>query len=240
MSKNSGPVKTTSLLDGRTVEYVEVHEEPLHVRQFSNEFVYVFKATLPCKGTVTQWHRHSNDTFFICIDGGKAIDLVSDKSEVLLDIEEGQMWWTFAKSAPYIHYVELLSCGPTVFIGLEVLAPPSVYSTGLLANTMPKGWLTIIEENNSSLGRIYSLEIPPGGSTDKAVCNWNCCGVVISLVDAPGVDGTGPFKGGVLSNRGACQWFAPRDKDSSLNVHVTNPGPVKYRAIVVELIACSK
>ncbi len=239
-SKNSGSARTTSLLDGRIVEYVEVHEEPLHVRQFSNEYVYAFKATLSCKGTVTQWHRHSNNTFFIGIDGGKVIDLVSDKPECLLDIQEGKMWWNFAKDAPYIHHIELLSCGPTICMGLEVLAHPPVYSTETLVNTMPKGWLTIMEESSSSLGRVYSLEIPPGGSTDKAVCNWKCCGVVTSLVDAPGIDGTGPFNGKELSKRGACKWFMPKDKDSSVNVQVTNPGPETFRAIVVELIGQSK
>ncbi len=55
-------------------------------------------------------------------------------------------------------------------------------------------------------------------------------------MDAPEVDGTGPFKGGGLSKRSAYKWFQPEENNSSLNVHVSNPGPVKYRAIVVELI----
>ncbi len=237
MSKKLGPtMKTTSLLDGRTVEYVEVHDEPLHVMQFSNEYVYAFKATLSCKGTTTQWHRHSNNTFFVGIDEGKLIDMVSDKPQCIFDIEKGKMWWSFAKSVPFIHHIELLSCGPTVCMGLEVLAPPPVYSTEPLVNTMPKGWLTIMEECSSSLGRVYSLEIPPGGSNNNTVCNWSGCGVVISLTDAPGVDGTGPFKGGDLSKRSACKWFQPEGNSSSLNVHVSNPGPISYRAIVVELI----
>ena len=36
------PKATT--FDGKLVEYVEVHDEPIHRRQFSNEYVYVYIA----------------------------------------------------------------------------------------------------------------------------------------------------------------------------------------------------
>lgn len=35
---------TTATFDGKQVEYVEVHDEPIHRRQFSNEYVYVYIA----------------------------------------------------------------------------------------------------------------------------------------------------------------------------------------------------
>lgn len=34
----------TTTFDGKQVEYVEVHDEPIHRRQFSNEYVYVYIA----------------------------------------------------------------------------------------------------------------------------------------------------------------------------------------------------
>lgn len=30
--------------DGKEVEYVEVHDEPIHRRQFSNDYVYIYIA----------------------------------------------------------------------------------------------------------------------------------------------------------------------------------------------------
>lgn len=34
----------TKTFDGKEVEYIEVHDEPIHRRQFSNEYVYVYIA----------------------------------------------------------------------------------------------------------------------------------------------------------------------------------------------------
>jgi hypothetical protein len=49
--------------------YVEVAEEPMHVEHFKNEHFRLYIATIP-PGESTLYHRHSEDTLYIVLDGG--------------------------------------------------------------------------------------------------------------------------------------------------------------------------
>ena len=51
------------------VEYVEVNDEPNHVERFKNDWVRVYMATI-ASGTKTLYHRHSENTLYIAIEGG--------------------------------------------------------------------------------------------------------------------------------------------------------------------------
>ena len=51
------------------VDYVEVNDEPVHVEWFRNESVRVYMATI-APGTKTLYHRHSENTLYIAIEGG--------------------------------------------------------------------------------------------------------------------------------------------------------------------------
>lgn len=42
--------------DGKEVEYVEVHDEPIHRRQFSNDYVYIYIAGIRQVGGVPGVH----------------------------------------------------------------------------------------------------------------------------------------------------------------------------------------
>lgn len=69
----------TTTFDGTEVEYVEVHDEPIHRRQFSNEYVYVYIAGIR-PGETSLWHRHSENTLYVCVEhGAAALNRPTDK-----------------------------------------------------------------------------------------------------------------------------------------------------------------
>ena len=51
------------------IDYVDVNDEPVHVEWFRNESVRVYMATI-APGTKTLYHRHSENTLYIAIEGG--------------------------------------------------------------------------------------------------------------------------------------------------------------------------
>lgn len=50
---------------------MEVHDEPIHRRQFSNEYVYVYIAGIR-PGETSLWHRHSENTLYVCVEHAAA------------------------------------------------------------------------------------------------------------------------------------------------------------------------
>ncbi|CAN0043470.1 unnamed protein product [Discosporangium mesarthrocarpum] len=64
--------------DGSLVDYVEVHDEPFHRRQFNNEYCWIYIACFQ-PGETSLWHRHSQDTLYICLQQVAAINRPTDK-----------------------------------------------------------------------------------------------------------------------------------------------------------------
>jgi len=55
--------------DIKSTGYVEVTKESLHTEIYKNEQVRVYIATIP-PGISTLYHRHSEDTVYIVLEGG--------------------------------------------------------------------------------------------------------------------------------------------------------------------------
>lgn len=69
----------TTVFGGKEVDFVEVHEEPLHRRQFSNDYCWVYIAGIG-PGETSLWHRHSANTFYVCVQHAcAALNRPSDK-----------------------------------------------------------------------------------------------------------------------------------------------------------------
>lgn len=88
----------TTTFDGVEVEYVEVHDEPIHRRQFSNEYVYVYIAGIR-PGETSLWHRHSENTLYVCVEhAAAALNRPTDKVRVSSRtfsplLRCPSMWW---------------------------------------------------------------------------------------------------------------------------------------------------
>ena len=57
------------LSDGRDIEYVDWLDEPHHHNLFENAHTRVYAADLP-PGVHTLYHRHKEDTVYVCLDDG--------------------------------------------------------------------------------------------------------------------------------------------------------------------------
>ncbi|CAM9837412.1 unnamed protein product [Scytosiphon promiscuus] len=225
---------TITTFDGKEVEYVEVHDEPIHRRQFENDYVYIYIAGIR-PGETSLWHRHSQNTFYVCVEhAAAALNRPSDKEPFLHHASPGDVWWAMSKSAPYVHQV----CLPpenkhtSHFFAMEILRPPPVSATRALEH---RCYNLRREDSRPGLARVYHFRLRPGESTGPHA--WGFCGVVLCLSDGGGrVEAEGGndgsdrvFGGGELSKVGGWKWV-----DGPVEVNARNGGSGVYEAYVVE------
>lgn len=75
----------TKIFDGSEVDYVEVHDEPIHRRQFNNDFCWIYIAGFQ-PGETSLWHRHSENTLYVCVKNAcAALNRPTDKVRTGLD-----------------------------------------------------------------------------------------------------------------------------------------------------------
>eukprot|EP00611_Tribonema_gayanum_P031415 TRINITY_DN907_c0_g1_i2.p1 TRINITY_DN907_c0_g1~~TRINITY_DN907_c0_g1_i2.p1 ORF type:complete len:240 (-),score=62.25 TRINITY_DN907_c0_g1_i2:394-1068(-) len=212
--------------DGEEIDYVSVHEEPMHKHQFDNEYVWCYRVGLE-PGKMCKWHRHSEDSFYVALTDGKALNRPCDRPEYVHPIKKFDQWWSMAKTNPIIHQVCLLAECPIAadFFALEILKSPPVTSDAPL--NCP-GY-TVDSEYSKDKARVYQLSLEPGQSTGMHKLNFY--GVVLSLSDGElSSEGDGsPFADGKLSKYGRFKWV-----EGPIEFSVKNEGEAVYKALVVE------
>jgi hypothetical protein len=83
-----------------------VHDEPNHKHQFDNEYVWSYIAGFQ-PGETCKWHRHSEDSFYVALTGGQALNRPSDKEEFVHTMHQGDKWWSLYKNKPFVHQVSV-------------------------------------------------------------------------------------------------------------------------------------
>ncbi|CAB1113091.1 unnamed protein product [Ectocarpus sp. CCAP 1310/34] len=216
--------------DGKEVEYVEVHDEPFHRRQFSNDYVYIYIAGFRrVPGETSLWHRHSENTLYVCVGhGAAALNRPTDKEPFVHHASPGDLWWAMSKSAPYVHQVCLLpeNTHNSHFFAMEILRPPPTCSRRALDH---RCYSLREEDSRPGLARVYDFRLEPGESTGPHTLGFS--GVVLCLSDGGGsleADG-GVFAGGELSKVGGWKWI-----DGPVSANARNAGGSVYQAFVVE------
>ncbi|CAM9411157.1 unnamed protein product [Choristocarpus tenellus] len=223
--------------DGTVVEYVEVHDEPIHRRQFDNEYCWIYIAGFR-PGETSLWHRHSEDTLYVSLNSVAALNRPTDKEPFVHHASHGDLWWSMCKLRPFVHQVCLLpeNLRPSQFYAMEILRPPPVGARSPLSH---KSYDLQLSHSRPGLARVYKLRLSPGESTGKHT--WGFYGVVISMSDGSvvdndeaGCDDGNPFKDGNMCKLGSWRWV-----EGPLTFSIHNVGTTVYEAIVVEWLLTS-
>jgi hypothetical protein len=82
----------------------QVYDEPLHIKQFSNEYAYCYKADIQ-PGESCMWHRHSQDSFYMSLAGAEAINKTTTAPDGSLVVSKGDKWWSLYAGKSMVHQV---------------------------------------------------------------------------------------------------------------------------------------
>jgi hypothetical protein len=169
-----------TLFDGSTASYVSVHDEPVHKHLFSKEgYVYAYCATFE-PGHTCLYHRHSEDTVYIGITGGQALNRPTTGPEFIHTIKQGDIWWAMGKSNPYVHQVMLLEDNPGIakFMGIECLHPSPLPSPPPLSSSL--AFCQLVADASNEKARVYTIDVP-AGTPESAPHELGFWGMVVRI-----------------------------------------------------------
>lgn len=139
---------------------VPIEKEPRHKLVFENDIVRIFDTRIPVND-VSQFHIHSFDSAFVCIDGGETqSEELGKPIQKRPPFKAGDTWYRPHASTPLTHRVSNL--GKTDFRVLDVeLRQPLVESDVAMAK-LPKEFVPVLDNERV---RITRLTLIPGAKT---------------------------------------------------------------------------
>ncbi|KAG5192524.1 hypothetical protein JKP88DRAFT_204144 [Tribonema minus] len=207
-----------------------VHAEPMHVKQFSNSWVYSYRVKL-VPGRPCEMHKHTEDTFYRALTDGPCKAKTAEGKEFDQDIKKGSQWWNLNKTeGPMVHQVTLAESFPhrSDFFALEFLKSPPIDGGEPLKHP---AYTLDTKYSREGTARVYHLEIGPGEST--GIHRWQFFAVVLSVSDGKlTTEGeNSPFLDKALQRYGGDMWV-----EGPVEFSVTNIGDQPYQALVIELL----
>lgn len=218
------PMHSLYCEDGEQINFVDWVDEPRHHLLFENEYTRIYFASFaPGEACSTLYHRHSEDTVYVCTSDGSAprgertskhedIDRILNQvvqpsgvqAPVPVRARKGLCFCFLHKAEHLIHRILTTphNTSEVRFVGAEVLNRPPVYSSGPLQH--PHYSL----EHESAPFRAYRLHLEPGQET--GVHKWMFSGVVFLLADLSMLEvfGTSPLSSpGADIGIGGAFWF---------------------------------
>ena len=141
---------------------VPIEKEPRHKLVFENELLRIFDTRIPVND-VSQFHTHSFDSAFVCIDGAETqSEELGKPIQKRPPFKAGDTWYRPHAKTPLTHRVSNLS--KTDFRVLDVeLRQPLVESDVAMAK-LPKEFVPVLDNDRV---RISRLTLIPGAKTPE-------------------------------------------------------------------------
>lgn len=141
---------------------VPIEQEPRHKLVFENDIIRIFDTRIPA-GDVSQFHIHSFDSAFVCINGGET------QSEELgkpitprPPFKVGDVWYRPHSTVPLTHRVSNLGKTDFRVLDVELRQPLQESDTGMAK--LPKEFVAVLENDRV---RISRLTLIPGAKTPE-------------------------------------------------------------------------
>jgi hypothetical protein len=202
--------------------YVAVRDEPRHRRRFEDDHVRVYDVLIP-PGDTTLYHHHTEDTFYVAVNGAIVRNQVWGSDEA----REGTAMAGTAmclghRARPLIHQVHNAGTAEMRLIGAEIKASPVVTSADPLDAL---GHRLTLERDRL---RVYELALEPGESTGEIEYRFSGLTVFLTIATVLVREGDG-------AERTLVQ--APADvvwRRDPTRLQLTNVGEAPWRAFVGE------
>ncbi len=141
---------------------VPIEQEPRHKLVFENEFIRIFDTRIPI-GDVSQFHIHSFDSAFVCINGGETqSEELGKPIQKRPPFKAGDVWYRPHATTPLTHRVSNL--GQTDFRVLDIELRQAPTESDIPMAKLPKEFIPVLENDRV---RISRLTLIPGAKTPE-------------------------------------------------------------------------
>ena len=213
------PTKTLALPTGETIEYVEVRDEPRHRHKFENERVRLYDVLIP-PGDTTLYHRHSENTVYVIIQGSRFRSQLAGGPPVENDLPLRAAFFETQAENPIIHQVSNIGDRTARLIGVEIYEKDETITREPFTaahSTLPAAFDVF---QSLSQVRIYRVYLAPGQSTGAFGAGFSSMMIFLN---------GGKLSSGVVKP-GDYQW-----SDGTEPQTLTNVGDTIFLAVLYEL-----
>lgn len=141
---------------------VPIEKEPRHKLVFENELLRIFDTRIPVND-VSQFHTHSFDSAFVCIDGAETQSEEWGKPiQTRPPFKPGDTWYRPHSTAPLTHRVS--NFGKTDFRVLDVELRQPLVQSDVAITKLPKEFVTLLENDRV---RVSRLTLSPSAKTPE-------------------------------------------------------------------------
>ena len=141
---------------------VPIEKEPRHKLVFENDLVRIFDTRIPVND-VSQFHTHSFDSAFVCIDGAETqSEELGKPIQTRPPFKPGDTWYRPHSTAPLTHRVSNL--GKTDFRVLDVELRQPLVQSDVAITKLPKEFVLLLDNDRV---RVSRLALSPGAKTPE-------------------------------------------------------------------------
>ena len=141
---------------------VPIEKEPRHKLVFENDLVRIFDTRIPVND-VSQFHTHSFDSAFVCIDGAETqSEELGKPIQTRPPFKPGDTWYRPHSTAPLTHRVS--NFGKTDFRVLDVELRQPLVQSDVAITKLPKEFVLLLENDRV---RVSRLTLSPGAKTPE-------------------------------------------------------------------------
>ena len=139
---------------------VPIEQEPRHKLVFENGIIRIFDTRIPV-GDISQFHTHSFDSAFVCINGAETqSEELGKPVQKRPPFKPGDVWFRPRASAPLTHRVSNL--GQTDFRVLDIELRQPLTESEVALTKLPKQFVPILDNDRVRMTR---LTLKPGERT---------------------------------------------------------------------------
>ena len=139
---------------------VPIEQEPRHKLVFENDRIRIFDTRIPV-GDVSQFHIHSFDSAFVCINGAETqSEELGKPIQKRPPFKAGDVWYRPHATMPLPHRVSNLGSSDFRVLDVELRQPLAESEIGMAK--LPKEFIPVLENDRV---RISRLTLIPGAKT---------------------------------------------------------------------------
>jgi len=237
--------------ENEVINYVEVNKEPIHKELFKNQYVRLYLATIR-PGERTLYHRHSEDTVYIVVQGGSiGNQIVGNSKRYPMDfpksfgifgkirlgasnlllgsvrMPKGFFFCMLHKKQPVIHRATASNDNlrDIIMMGIEIIKKSNHNNQLSLSKDFYK------HDYEADTFSIYRLKLRHGQSTGYHTYDLPVLAIALKGTSCISIEGANPSA--PRNSKLACgefQWH-----DCKTTFHISNMGDGSFEAVIIAL-----